>query len=117
MDYAQAIGIEAIAARCRKLAGRLRGGLGAIAGVTVHDLGPDPAAIVTFSVPGYEADAVQTHLTEAGINVSTSDPLSTLLDAKRRALPVIVRASPHYYNTEDEIDRLTTMIGKLAARR
>lgn len=116
VDYAQAIGIDAIAARCRMLAGRLRGGLGEIQGVTIHDLGPHPAAIVTFSVPGYEADAVQTHLAGAGINVSTSSPPSTLLDAKRRALPVIVRASPHYYNTEDEIDRLTAVIAMLAAR-
>ena len=116
VDYAQAIGIEAIAARCRMLAGRLRNGLGEIQGVTIHDLGPNLAAIVTFSVPGYEADAVQTHLAGAGINVSTSSPPSTLLDAKRRALPVIVRASPHYYNTEEEIDRLTAVIRKLAAR-
>ncbi|MBR1151994.1 aminotransferase class V-fold PLP-dependent enzyme [Bradyrhizobium sp. JYMT SZCCT0428] len=117
VDYAQAIGIEPIAARCRTLAGRLRTGLGQIPGVTIHDLGPHPAAIVTFSVPGFEADAVKRHLAGAGINVSTSDPASTLLDAKRRALPSIVRASPHYYNTEDEIDRLTTAVRKLRDRR
>jgi cysteine desulfurase / selenocysteine lyase len=116
VDYTQAIGIEAIAARCRTLADRLRIGLGAIPEVTIHDLGPHPAAIVTFSVAGREADAVKTHLAAAAINVSTSDPASTLLDAQRRALPVIVRASPHYYNTEDEIDRLASVIAKLAAR-
>jgi cysteine desulfurase/selenocysteine lyase len=60
---------------------------------------------------------VKTHLAAAGINVSTSDPPSTLLDAQRRALTLIVRASPHYYNTEDEIDRLATEIRNLAARR
>jgi cysteine desulfurase/selenocysteine lyase len=117
IDYAQAIGIEAIAARCRMLAGRLRSGLGEIQGVTIHDLGPHPAAIVTFSVAGHEAGSVKTHLAAAGINVSTSDPPSTLLDAQRRALPVIVRASPHYYNTEEEVDRLTAAIRNLAARR
>jgi len=117
LDYAQAIGIEGIAARCRMLAGRLRSGLGGIPGVMIHDLGPQPAAIVTFSVPGFEADAVQTHLARARINVSTSSPSSTLLDARRRELPAIVRASPHYYNTEDETDRLTRAIRKLAAHR
>jgi selenocysteine lyase/cysteine desulfurase len=115
VDYAQAIGLEAIAARCRMLAGRLRNGLGEIPDVTILDLGPHPAAIVTFSVAGHEASAVMTYLAGAAINVSTSSPPSTLLDAQRRALPVIVRASPHYYNTEDEIDRLTTAIRKLAA--
>jgi len=34
-----------------------------------------------------------------------------------RALPVIVRASPHYYYAEEEIDRLTTVIGRLAPHR
>ncbi|MBR1209771.1 aminotransferase class V-fold PLP-dependent enzyme [Bradyrhizobium sp. JYMT SZCCT0180] len=117
VDYARAIGIEPIAARCRTLAGLLRTGLDQIPDVTIHDLGPHPAAIVTFSVPGFEADAVKTHLAGAGINVSTSDPASTLLDAQRRALPSIVRASPHYYNTEDEIDRLTTAVRKLRDRQ
>ena len=114
VDYAQAIGIEAIMARCRALAGQLRDGLAAIPGVTVHDLGPHPAAIVTFSVRGIEADAVKARLAEAAINVSTSSPSSTLLDAMARGLPTVVRASPHYYNSDDEISRLTTMIRKLA---
>ena len=42
----------------------------------------------------------------AGVNVSTSSPSSTLLDATARALPTVVRASPHYYNSEAEIERL-----------
>ena len=114
VDYAQAIGIEAIMARCQALAGELRRSLAEISGVTVHDLGPQPAAIVTFSVAGIEADAVKARLAEAAINVSTSSPSSTLLDATARALPVVVRASPHYYNSEDEIGRLTSMIRRLA---
>ena len=117
VDYAQAVGIEAIMARCRVLAGELRRGLAEISGVTVHDLGPQPAAIVTFSVAGIEAGAVKAHLAEAAINVSTSSPSSTLLDATARALPVVVRASPHYYNSEDEIGRLTSMIRTLAKGR
>jgi cysteine desulfurase / selenocysteine lyase len=110
VDYALAIGIEPIMTRCRALAGRLRNALAEIPAVTIHDLGPHPAAIVSFSVRGFQADAVMKRLAEASINVSTSSPSSTLLDATARELPVIVRASPHYYNTEREIDRLTTAI-------
>ena len=117
VDYAQAIGLEAIMVRCRALADQLRDSLGEIPGVSVHDLGPHPAAIVTFSVAGMEANAVKARLAEAAINVSTSSPSSTLLDATARALPVVVRASPHYYNSEDEIDRLTAMVRRLANRR
>jgi selenocysteine lyase/cysteine desulfurase len=45
-----------------------------------------------------------------GVNLSTSRPSSTLLDATARALPTMVRASPHYYNEEEEIDRALEMI-------
>jgi selenocysteine lyase/cysteine desulfurase len=110
VDYALAVGIEPIMVRCRALADRLRTALAEIPGVTIHDLGPHPAAIVTFSVRGFQADAVKARLAEAGINVSTSRPSSTLLDAAARGLPVVVRASPHYYNTDDEIGRLTSVV-------
>jgi len=112
IDYALEIGIEAIAHRCRELSQRLRNGLRAIGGVTVHDLGHDPAAIVTFSVAGDDADAVKTDLSRVGINVSTSAPNSTLLDAMARHLPTIVRASPHYYNTLEEVDMLVEAIAR-----
>lgn len=114
IDYALGIGIEAIEQRCRALAGRLRAGLGVIRGVRVHDLGPHPAAIASFSIEGREADAVKAHLSGAGINVSTSQASSTLLDATARRLPTLVRASPHCYNDEGEIDRLVEEIRKVA---
>ena len=100
--------------RDRALADQLRGGLAGIPGVTVHDLGRFPAAIVSFSVHGIASDAVKARLAEAAINVSTSTPSSTLLDATVRGLPIVVRASPHYYNSEDEIGRLTTAIQGMA---
>ena len=106
IDYALGIGIEAIEQRCRLLSGKLRDGLRALPGITVHDLGPDPASIVTFSIAGREAEAIKAKLALAGINVSVSPPSSTLLDANARNLPPVVRASPHYYNTEDEIEAL-----------
>ena len=115
VDYALSLGIDEISQRCRALSGTLRAGLTAIPGVTVHDLGPDPAAIVTFSVRGMSADEVKLHLARARVNVTTSDPASTLLDARARSLPVIVRPSPHYYNTAEEVDQLTTLVARLAS--
>jgi selenocysteine lyase/cysteine desulfurase len=110
VDYAQALGLEAIEARCRALAGLVRDGLRGIPGVTLHDLGPRPAAIVSFSVAGVEAEAIKAHCAAAGVNLSTSKPSSTLLDATARALPTVVRASPHYYNSEEEISRTLEVI-------
>jgi selenocysteine lyase/cysteine desulfurase len=69
---------------------------------------------LTFSVAGIEANVVKAKLAEAGINVSASRPSSTLLDATARQLPTVVRASPHYYNTEDELEKMVGEIKKLS---
>lgn len=116
VDYALAIGLGPIEQRCRLLAERLRTGLAAIGGVTIRDLGRTPGAIVSFTVAGYEADTVVSGAAAAGIAIGASHPSSTLIDAEVRRLPVIVRASPHYYNTEAEIDRLIAHIAGLARR-
>jgi selenocysteine lyase/cysteine desulfurase len=106
VDYALELGLDAIEARCRSLANRLRAGLGEISGVTLRDLGRNPSAIVSFTIAGHEAAAVVAGAGRAGITIGASQPSSTRLDAEARGLPPVVRASPHYYNSEDEIDRL-----------
>ena len=112
VDYALALGLEAIEARCRALARHCCAtACGGIPGVTLHDLGPDPAPSSASRSHGIEPEAIKARCTAAGVNVSTSRPSSTLLDATARSLPTVVRASPHYYNSEDELERL------LAVRR
>jgi selenocysteine lyase/cysteine desulfurase len=112
--YALDIGLDAIEARCRMLASRLRAALGSIDGVTVTDIGEHHASIISFIVGGLDADFVRTTLFRQGINVSVSRPTSTLLDALARHLPTVVRASPHYYNTEEEIDLMIDAISRIA---
>lgn len=116
VDYALAIGLGPIEQRGRLLAGRLRNGLGAIRGITIRDLGRAPGAIVSFTMQGCEADAIVRSAAAAGITIGASDPSSTRIDAEVRALPMVVRASPHYYNTEAEIDRLIALLAGLAPR-
>jgi selenocysteine lyase/cysteine desulfurase len=52
VDYALALGLPAIEARCRALADRLRAGLREIPGIRPRDLGARPSAIVSFTVEG-----------------------------------------------------------------
>jgi len=113
VDYALAIGLGDIEARCRLLAGRLREGLGNIAGAKIRDLGRNPSAIVSFTLEGRDAEAVVAAAAAAGITIGCSDPASTLIDAEARSLPMLVRASPHYYNTEAEVDRLVEFCARL----
>ncbi|MGY3514426.1 aminotransferase class V-fold PLP-dependent enzyme [Bradyrhizobium lupini] len=116
VDYALDIGIGPIERRCRMLADRLRGGFASIRGIRVRDLGRAPGAIVSFTVEGYEAEAVVSDAAAAGITIGASDPSSTRIDAEIRSLPPVVRASPHYYNTDAEIDRLIAHLAGLTRR-
>ena len=113
IDYALDIGLGPIEARCRLLANRLRTGLAAIRGIEIRDLGRAPGAIVSFTVDGHDARAVVRDAAAAAITIGVSNPSSTRLDAEARALPPVVRASPHYYNTEAEIDRLIERVSGL----
>jgi cysteine desulfurase / selenocysteine lyase len=106
--------MAAIEARCRHLSGRLREGLRAIGGLTIRDLGRNPSAIVSFTIEGLDAPAVVAAAGEAGITIGASNPSSTRIDAEARGLPPLVRASPNYYNTEEEVDRLVDLCAGLA---
>lgn len=108
--YARSWGLPAIAARLQHLADGLRARLAALDGVVVRDIGRERSAIVTFTKDGVDADAVKEALAAERINVSVSYPPSTLLDAEARDLPPLVRASVHYYNTDDELDRATEVV-------
>lgn len=106
VDYALHLGLEAIEQRCRALSGRLRTGLSALPGVTVRDLGRTPCAIVSFTHDGADPASLVAEADRAGVTIGVSDPPSTRLDAEARGLPLLLRASPHYYNTESDVDRL-----------
>ena len=114
-DYALGLGLDAIGQRVTALAERLRGLLGALPGVTVHDRGARRCGIVTFSVEGHEASEVAAALARRRINVSQSPPEAARYDFEARGLPVLVRASVHYYNTTDELEALCSVVERLVS--
>ena len=114
IDYALAIGLDAIEVEVVRLAEILRALLQDIDGVVVHDIGKRKCAIVTFSINGIEAFEVEQRLRDESIYVSVSTPFSTLIDATRRALPNLVRASVHYYNDDDELHRVARAVQTIA---
>jgi selenocysteine lyase/cysteine desulfurase len=114
VDYARAIGLDVIRDRIATLSSALRAGLAAIPGVTVRDLGVVKSGLVSFTVEGREPGYVKARLAEQRINVWTSPRASTRLEMEARGLESVVRASVHYYNSEDEVDRLLAAIRALA---
>ena len=108
------LGLDAIGARTLALGAALRDRLDALPGVTTHDRGASRCAIVTASVEGVPAAEVAARLREKGVNVSVTVPRDTQLTTEIRDLPPLVRLSPHYYNTDEELDRA---VEELAALR
>ena len=114
--YARGIALAAIQQRAWMLAAQLRDALRGLVGVRVHDLGTEHCAIVSFSVDGLDPRATVHALRAMGINISVCPPASTRLDSEQRQLPSLLRASPHYCNTEDELHRFIGALQALRAR-
>mmetsp|Transcript_25739 Transcript_25739/g.101546 ORF Transcript_25739/g.101546 Transcript_25739/m.101546 type:complete len:86 (-) Transcript_25739:1479-1736(-) len=69
--------------------------------------------IVTFTIDGVETDEIKAALAKEKINVSFSQASSTPFDMRKRKLSSVVRASVHYYNSEDEITLLIQGLKRL----
>jgi selenocysteine lyase/cysteine desulfurase len=117
VDYALELGIDAIRDRIVELAERLRAELREVDGVTLLDRGTVLAATVTFTVEGVTPDAVQRHLEERGVNVSTMEASSAQLDYGPRGIDEAVRSSVHYYNDDSDLDRLVEGVKEIAWSR
>lgn len=113
VDYALGVGIETTAVRIADLAARLRNGLESLNRVAVHDKGARRGGIVTFTVDGVDATSVHAQLLARRINTSTSGPDRARLDLEPRGLPTVIRASTHYYNSEDEIDAVIAAVDEV----
>lgn len=113
IDYAMQWGMDAIWERVHQLAVEFRKKLGALSGVTLQDLGQNKCGIVTFTMKGWDPQEICLHLREQGINVSVSLQEYARIDLEERGLPSIVRASVHYYNSSEEIDRFCHELEKM----
>jgi selenocysteine lyase/cysteine desulfurase len=114
-DYALAIGLDAIYARVRALGALLRLHLADIPRVFVRDVGAERCGIVTFTVEGKDPAEIKRVLAAKRINVTISTRFSTRLDMDARGLESIVRASVHYYNREEEVERFVREVRSIAA--
>ncbi len=112
-DYSAAAG-AAGSARAWRLAAEVRGRLAAMPWARVLDRGSERCAIVSVEVRGWDAGALKLRLRERGINTSAASREHGVLDMDAKHATTTLRISPHYYNTEQELETLLEAIGELA---
>ncbi|KAK9823906.1 hypothetical protein WJX72_006290 [[Myrmecia] bisecta] len=115
--YTLELGQAWICKRIQSLAALLRQQLARVPGVSVHDQGRVLCGLVSFTKAGTTAVAIKMALQERRINVSVSAAPSTRLDMDARGLTEVVRASVHYYNTEQEVADLVAAVAAVMTPR
>jgi selenocysteine lyase/cysteine desulfurase len=114
--YAISVGVDRVGRRARELAAALRTKLAAIPRYRVLDRGKELAAIVTAEVHGWDAPALVNALRLRGINTSASLHAYAVIDMAEKNANSALRISPHYYNTEAELDLLMDALKSLPAK-
>jgi selenocysteine lyase/cysteine desulfurase len=114
VDYALDQDVALCGERAFALGARLRQGLEAIGGVQVLDRGGRRCAVVTAAVAGRTGHEVMRELAAEGINAVATLREFAIHDFGPRGVESGVRLSPHYYNTEDEVDAALAVIERTA---
>ncbi len=113
ISYALNIGLGPIHERVTSLAASLRELLDDVPSITVTDRGDEMSGIVTFISDKVDPVAIGDALRSQGINTSTPGAPNSRYMFEALGLETVVRAAPHYYNTEDEIGRFIVALGEI----
>ena len=118
VDYLLDLGAAQVEHEVGRRATHLRAALAELPGIAVHDPepeaeGPQLSGIVSFNVDGLDPVRVKDELAADDVTVSVSGAASTLLDMRARGLDSVVRASPHYFVTTDQLDEAVAAVRRL----
>ena len=115
IEYAMDFGLPKIQQRIFKMADKLREGLQEIPQLEVTDQGRLKCGIVTFRHEALDAATIKSELARRKINVSVSSGSGSRLSFMERGIEAVVRASIHYYNSEEELEHFLAKIRQLVA--
>ncbi len=113
IDYALSWGLKSIQNRISTLAASLRHQLSQIDSIQVMDEGIEKCGIVTFVSEKMAPPEIMKALADHKINVSISQGSGNLVSFNARGIAGVVRASVHYFNTEEEIVYFAEVLNKM----
>ena len=81
------------------------------------DRGAELCAIVTAALPNSDPETIKLELRRRGVNVSVTTRTSAVIDMDEKHASAALRFSPHYYNTEEEVERAVGVLGEILEKR
>jgi selenocysteine lyase/cysteine desulfurase len=113
-DLALAVGINEIQVRNKYLCNLVRKAISSIDHLRLLDIGENQSSIITVEMPNRKPQEVLQELRQQGINTSVGYRSFALIDFDAKHVDWALRISPHYYNTEREVEKLIHAIKKIA---
>lgn len=110
IEYCLNIGLDRIAQQVRLLSDHMRQELSTLDKVRVLDRGPELGGLVTFTVRGAQPKHLADQLLKRKINVVPSYRNFAVIDFDEKGVEWALRASPHYYNTMEEIQEFLSAL-------
>jgi len=108
--YANEIGMETIENYNTRLRKSLYAGLAGNDKIQVLDKGSRTSSILTFHIQDKPLETVASILKKHKIYYSVSDKSGALIDFSRKKVEWAIRLSPHYFNTIEEINSLSSIL-------
>lgn len=115
IELAVSLGLDEILKRNLFLCTKIRNGLAEIPSVNLLDKGTNLSSIITASIRNHKAPDILNGLRALNINTSIGYRNFALIDFDAKQVEWALRISPHYYNTEAEVNTLLQAIRKLVA--
>ncbi len=113
LKYFNQIGAKNVEQRIIKLGTYCREKLHTVSGVSLHDNGAHRSGIVTFTLEGHTPVEIRRFLNQHKINIWACAGPGSLVDFQRRGIDSVARASVHYFNTEEEIEKMVASLSTL----
>ncbi|WP_293304291.1 aminotransferase class V-fold PLP-dependent enzyme [Pedobacter sp. UBA5917] len=113
LKYLFEIGIDQIESRNSHLMQVLKSGLSEIDFIKLQDRGKQQSNILTFSCNKRSQTDTKKYFTDHNINIYTTPKTAAIIDFAEKNVEWVVRVSPHYYNTETELEKFIQVVEKL----
>lgn len=113
IDYCIHVGEDRIWQQVQYLSNYMRQQLATIPNLRVLDRGPETGGLVTFTIQDQQPQYLVQALLKHTINVVPSYRNFAVIDFDEKNVAWAIRASPHYYNTSNEIDTFLSVLKRI----